>query len=122
MTSEFEIEKRCIYGKAVGIVQLSPTHLLWTPDSAGVRDMLSTVSFTIIAREPNKCVAKDGNELQVALTSIRQYQVSKAGSAKKVRAFQMRFVCALSAMLTNIFSQFRQRFSWSAQTETLPSG
>eukprot|EP00171_Calliarthron_tuberculosum_P001754 IDg1754t1 len=68
MMSEFEIEKRCSYGKSMGIVQLSPTHLVWTPDSAG-----------------------DGNELQVALTSIRQYQVSKAGSAKKAK---IQLVCS----------------------------
>lgn len=60
MSSDFEIERHCAYEKKPGIVQLSGTHLLWTPDSAA-----------------------DGSEIRLAFSNIRQFQVSKEGSAKK---------------------------------------
>eukprot|EP00177_Eucheuma_denticulatum_P006003 GFKZ01010949.1.p1 GENE.GFKZ01010949.1~~GFKZ01010949.1.p1 ORF type:complete len:443 (-),score=90.20 GFKZ01010949.1:929-2257(-) len=60
MSSDFEIERRCAHEKKPGIIQLSPTHIVWTPDSAA-----------------------DGAEVRISFTSIRQFQVSKEGSAKK---------------------------------------
>lgn len=36
MSNEYEIERRCSFEKKPGIVQLSQTHLVWTPDSAAV--------------------------------------------------------------------------------------
>jgi TFIIH p62 subunit, N-terminal domain len=55
-----EIERRASFEKKTGIVQLSPTHLVWTPDSAA-----------------------DGGELRIAFLAIRSYQVTNA-TAKKV--------------------------------------
>jgi TFIIH p62 subunit, N-terminal domain len=61
---DYEIERRASFEKKSGIVQLSPTHLVWTGDSAA-----------------------DGRDLRIAFTAVKQYQVSKAGG-KKVRCEQ----------------------------------
>ncbi|PXF46504.1 hypothetical protein BWQ96_03739 [Gracilariopsis chorda] len=66
--SEFEIERRCSFEKRPGIVHLSATHLVWTPNSAA-----------------------DGRELRVPFTAISQFQVSKEGSAKKA---MIRLTCS----------------------------
>lgn len=58
--SDFEIERRCAFEKKHGIVQLSATHLVWTPNSAA-----------------------DGRELRLPFLAISQFQVSKEGSAKR---------------------------------------
>lgn len=57
-----EIERRASFEKKRGILQLSPTHLVWTPDSAS-----------------------DGRALRIAFTAVKQYQVSKAGGKKVCR-------------------------------------
>lgn len=59
---EYEIERRASFEKKSGILQLSPTHLVWTADSAA-----------------------DGRDLRIPFTAVKGYQVSKAGG-KKVRA------------------------------------
>ncbi|CAN8062492.1 unnamed protein product [Agarophyton chilense] len=66
--ADFEIERRCAFEKRPGIVQLSATNLVWTPDSAA-----------------------DGRELRVPFTAIAQFQVSKEGSAKKA---MIRLTCS----------------------------
>eukprot|EP00178_Gracilaria_changii_P007842 TRINITY_DN2443_c0_g1_i1.p2 TRINITY_DN2443_c0_g1~~TRINITY_DN2443_c0_g1_i1.p2 ORF type:complete len:414 (+),score=73.06 TRINITY_DN2443_c0_g1_i1:2165-3406(+) len=66
--ADFEIERRCSFEKRPGIVQLSATNLVWTPDSAA-----------------------DGREQRVPFTAISQFQVSKEGSAKKA---MIRLTCS----------------------------
>lgn len=61
---DYEIERRASFEKKSGILQLSPTHLVWTADSAA-----------------------DGRDLRIAFKAVKQYQVSKAGG-KKVRRLQ----------------------------------
>lgn len=59
MASEYEIEKRCFYEKKNGIVQLSPTHLVWTPDSIAVRNVEDN-QFTWL-------VSNTGNPVRMAV-------------------------------------------------------
>lgn len=51
MSGDFEIERRCLYDKRPGIVQLSHTHLVWTPDSKAVR-FKSTVFLNCLCSLP----------------------------------------------------------------------
>lgn len=56
---DYEIERRASFEKKSGILQLSPTHLVWTADSAA-----------------------DGRDLRIPFTAVKGYQVSKAGGKK----------------------------------------
>lgn len=58
---DFELEKRAVYEKKSGLVQLSATHLLWTPDSAA-----------------------HGADLRISFKAIARYQVSKRKPGGKV--------------------------------------
>jgi TFIIH p62 subunit, N-terminal domain len=62
---DFEIERRASFEKQPGFVQLSGTHLVWTPDSAA-----------------------EGRDLNVAFTAVRTYQISKAGGKKAMIRIQ----------------------------------
>lgn len=85
---DYEIERRASFEKKSGILQLSPTHLVWTADSAA-----------------------DGRDLRISFTAVKGYQVSKAGGKKVCSVAnyivpQVMGTLFVSQVSTNLFSLF----------------